>query len=168
MAEDIVPRFQRSRDRQRPLPALTDKFLARPHLARVVDAFSLDLDPLQVRLDDLGAVAVARRDVSQDRAVRVRPRVGPPGERETAAGFDGRRGGAGRRVLVAVDVGGLVGAGRDEAYVEVLGVPGGDGGEGAAVYFLVVVVHWDGSGRFCRRDVVVGEGSKDEGVEGRT
>lgn len=71
---------------------------------------------------------------------RMRPLVRPPRKRQAPAGLDRRADGPRRRVLVAVDVGGGVFGGLDEADVEVLGVPACDVGEGSRVDFLVVVV----------------------------
>jgi hypothetical protein len=124
MPKHIVPRLQIARHRDRPLIPLTNQILARPRLCRVINPRLRDLDPLQRRLVGLGTPAAgARGDVGQDRPVGVRPRVGAPTEDERAARLDRRGEGAGRRVLVAVDVRGGVGVGGDEAFVEVFGVP---------------------------------------------
>ena len=142
MAEDVIPRLQSRWDLRRPLASLVDELLARPDLGVVVDALGLDLDPLQVRLDHLAAVASTLGHVPKDRPVRVRPRaVGAPRERDRAACRDSRRGRARGAVLVAVDIGGAVRIWRDESGVKVLRVPGRYGRERATVDFLVVVVH---------------------------
>lgn len=126
VAQDVVARGDTSWDRRSPRIILRNQLRARPLLRSSIDTSSLDLDPLQLRLIRLGAVAVAGGDVVNDRAVGVRPRASSrraPLERDLSASLHRRRERARRRVLVAVDVGGLVRVGRHEPAVEVLRVP---------------------------------------------
>lgn len=128
VSQDVVAGRDRLGDRCRPRVVVRDQLRARPLLRGRVDAASLDLDPLELRLVCLAAIAVAGSDVIDDGAVWVRPRSscrGAPLEYDGAAGFYRRCQRARGGVLVAVDVGGLVSVGGDETAVEVFGVPSG-------------------------------------------
>ena len=72
----------------------------------------------------------------------MRPLVRAPREGQAPASLYSRADSPRRRVLVAVYIGRGVFCGLDEADVEVFGVPAGDVGEGAVVYFVIVVVDW--------------------------
>lgn len=128
MAQDVVARRKRGGDLHEPGAVVGDEDIAGPkaRVGTVQVADLVDLEEFERGLVDSLAVAVARRQVVKDGpVVRVGPGDGPL-DGDGVAGLDGcvaaRRG----CVLVADDIAGLVGVGRDEAVVGVGGCPAYD------------------------------------------
>jgi hypothetical protein len=91
-----------------------------------------NLGPLQARRVDGTAVAVARRNVLLNRA-DVADGPGIPLESDLAAGLDGYVGTVALALLVADNGRGAKGIRRDEAVVEVVGLPANGGRNGVLV-----------------------------------
>lgn len=166
VAEDVVAGGEGGGDGSGPGVVVGDEVLGSPDLGGQVDAGLVNLDPLEGVLVGRGAVTVALGDVCEDGSL-VGFRPGRPEEVDGAAGgnLDGSLAGCG--VLVAVDVGGLVGVGGHESVVEVLSVPTGDLGRGLAVDLGVVVVEEETAvGNTI--DAEVGDSAVSEGSGGKS
>lgn len=138
VAEDVVASRERGWNSDGPGVVVGNHVENLPLGLVIVVRRLIDLDPFEGRLVGRRAVTSALCDVGEDGAdVGLWP--GSPLEVNLATSSDSGSGSTRSGVLVAVDIRRGIGAGSDEAVVEVLSIPSWNGWESTAVGLGVVV-----------------------------